>query len=55
MAQGRRIIDIGPQLGRANFPGVTSDAYAMELQELHGAGYGNIIQPYPNPILLDLP
>ena len=55
MSQGRTIIDIGPQLGRAGFPGVTSDAYAMELQEIEGAGYSNVIQPYDNPILLNVP
>jgi hypothetical protein len=34
---------------------VTSDAYAMELQEIEGAGYSNVIQPYDNPILLNVP
>jgi hypothetical protein len=55
MGLGQRIIDIGPDPLRANFPGVTSDAYAMELQQIEEAGYTNIMQPYDSPIPLSVP
>jgi hypothetical protein len=55
IAAGQRGIDVGPAPGRANFPGVTSDAYSVELYELESAGYGNIIQPYDFPIPLGVP
>ena len=48
--EGRQVIDIGPAETRANYPGVTSDSYSVELYELEAAGYTNIIQPYDYPI-----
>jgi RHS repeat-associated protein len=50
MAEGRRVIDIGPDPGNELFPGVTKDAYAMELYELESGGYTNIMQPYDMPV-----
>lgn len=35
-ADGRSVIDIGPDPLRPGYPGPTSPNYAMELQELHG-------------------
>ena len=46
IAQARTIIDIGPAPNYANYPGVTSDAYSVELYEIEHAGYGNVIRPY---------
>ena len=42
MNEGRTIIDRGPAPGRAKFPGVTSDAYAIELLALEQRQYLNI-------------
>src|SRR6266568_1244350 len=44
IAEGRRVIDIGPWEGNAQYPGVTKDPYSIELYE--SAGYQNVIRPY---------
>ena len=36
---GRRIISIGTEAGRENYPGVTSDSYSIELWFLESIGY----------------
>ena len=53
MAQGRRVIDIGPAAGRLGFPGPTSDAYSLELQLLEEAAYGNVMLHYDLPIAIE--
>lgn len=47
MNQGRGIIDVGPAPGRANFPEVTSDFYAMERDEIMRRGYTAYVQMEP--------
>ena len=47
---GRQIIDIGPDPGYENFPGVTSDGCSIELQAIENPAYDNVIHlPYALP------
>ena len=48
MADRRVVIDIGPARGRANYPGVTSDGYSIELYLLEEARYRWLVSiPWP--------
>lgn len=41
MDMNKQIIDIGPEPGRANYPGPTSPYYQMELNEISHRSYPN--------------
>jgi len=52
LAEGRKVTDIGPAEGRANFPGVRSDGYSVELYEIENLAYDYLMSPYEDAVAL---
>ena len=49
------VAGVSRPIAERDYPGVTGDAYSVELHEIESAGYRNLMRPYDHPIPLRAP